>query len=937
MNKETTATMKRTVPGAVTALLLAVTGAVGFAPAAKADLGFESAGASVQTPNDANGVGSTFWRQAGAHPDFVTKIRFPMVLRPNAGGLAPEPAEVVRDVDVDLPVGFTGNPTATPTCTLQELSNPGEAQSICPRESQVGQVFVQQGPDGSGANIGLFNMEHAADEPGLLGMNYNTVVALIKPRVRPGDYGISSGSFSISQTLPIYALTVTVWGVPADTIHDGTRETGGSSASRPRPFFTIQTSCSDSPSLFSIRVDSWENPGSFTTASLTSDMDDVPFVIEGCENLPFDPSITAQPVSTVAGSPSGLNVDLKVPQNEAPNGLATAHVRKVTVKLPDGMVVSPSSANGLEACSPAQIGLGSNADPACPDASKVGTVSIDTPLLDDPVEGDVIVAKPHDNPFDSLLALYVVAKGPGFWLKLPGKVEADPVTGQLTTTFDDNPQLPFDRLRMAMRAGPQAPLVTPGCGTHSTTAQMVSWATDDVVSLTTPMTIDQGCAPHGFAPAWSAGVRSPSAGRTSAFALRFSRDDSSQTFKSVDVELPDGLLGKVGSVPLCPEAQAAAGTCSAASKVGETKTSAGAGSMPVWIPQAGKAPTAVHLAGPYRGAPYSLSFVVPAQAGPYDLGTVVARVALFVDPTDAHLTARLMESRIYDTGGSLSKVVEGGLPTILEGIPLNLREVRVDVDRPDFTVNPTNCDPMTVDGKLTSAEGTVKNVSSRFQVGDCSALRLTPKLGMRLTGAKQTRRGGHPALRAKLTQPKGQANLDRVQVKLPPSLALDPNNASDPKLLCGYEEGLAATCPASSIIGNATAVSPLLKRPLRGPVYFVQGVRFDKRTGNRIRTLPTLLVKLDGEVQLNVRAKSSVQGKRLVTTFSKIPDAAVSSFALNLKGGETKGILTVTGRPNLCHGSQRGALTFDGHNGKRRSADIRIKTPCRAKAAARRR
>ncbi|NLT07767.1 MAG: hypothetical protein GXY03_15880, partial [Solirubrobacterales bacterium] len=439
------------------------------------------------------------------------------------------------------------------------------------------------------------------------------------------------------------------------------------------------------------------------------------------------------------------------------------------------------------------------------------------------------------------------------------------------------------------------------------------------------------CGPRGFAPSFVAGTENPVAGESSTFSGVVARDDGDRQLRTLDsVKLPEGLLGHVSKVETCADAAADAGTCGEGSRIGRVQVAAGPGSSPVWVPQQGKAPTSVSLAGPYKGAPYSLSVVVPAQAGPFDLGRIVVRAPLNVDRLTAGLSTRIDVSRVFDSDGRLDQVVEGAMPTIVKGIPLQVREVRVIVDRDGFTVNPTSCEASSVDATVGSEGGQSKDVSSRFQVGECASLGFSPRLGMRLLGKRQTSTGSHPALRTVLTQPDGQANIGLARVVMPRSIVLDPDNSVDPELVCDYDTGQRGECGEGSVIGKARAVSPLLKKPLTGKVHLVQGIRFGP-TGNRIRTTPSILVKLRGEVDIDLYGRTTVHAGRLVTVFKNVPDARVKRFALRIKGG-SKGILVVTGSRqgniDICDSRQTANLAFTGHNGKKTSYRRTVRTPC---------
>src|SRR5215218_7800890 len=507
---------------------------------AQADFRFESVGVKL------TGSDEQFVRQAGGHPDFTFSFAVPSDPNPVLGGEAAlaGPTQGVHSVDLDLPPGLVGDPTGIATCDPADLTNSGAGAAACPVGSQVGTAYVILG-EREVHRVGVYNIAHGPDVPARFGFNVLGAISLIDARVRPGDYGISSGSFAISQAVPIRRAELTLWGVPADPRHDPQRsETPPRSTDAARaPFMYAPTSCSTTPISFTARGDSWEHLGVFDTRVLTTDTDGTPLAFGGCERLSFSPAIDVLALATVADAPTGLTVDLKVPQGEDPEGLATAHVRKVIMRLPDGMSVSPSSAAGLGACTPVQIGLGTNDPPSCPASSKLGKVTVDTPLLDDPLTGDVILATQNDNPFRSLLALYLAVKGPGFHVKLPGRVDLDPTTGQLTTTFDNTPQLPFSRMRVEFPGGSQAALATPAtCGTYTTHVEITSWASPTPVARDSAMTIDQNCEAKPFAPSLTAGTSNPLAGQFSPFFLSLKRSDGTPFLRGVETRLPKGML-----------------------------------------------------------------------------------------------------------------------------------------------------------------------------------------------------------------------------------------------------------------------------------------------------------------------------------------------------------------------------------------------------------
>lgn len=842
---------------------------------------------------------------AGAHPDLTTTLTF-------ATSSSPPPFHTdgnVRDITVDLPPGLIGDPTVLPKCAQVEFIN-----GDCPAASQVGAVTTDVvSPSGfvfPTPPIPVFNMEPRNEEATaeIAFAASGLVIVHMSFSVRTdSDYGLTAHVIGTTRLFAIAKTELTIWGVPGDPIHDPERfnmrfEPVGPSQLSRVPFFTNATSC-NGPLTFRASANSYQALDTFSHATAT-----VP-AMTGCEGVPFQPNFTFEPGTTEAGAPSGYHSELTVPQTKNPDGQATAALRNASITLPAGVAINPSGAVGLDGCDDAHLHLGSTVAAECPGASQIGDLRIEVPALPGPLDGHIYLRRPLPG---NLFRIVLVADGFGVHLKIPGEVHADPVTGQLTATFANTPQVPFSKLTLDFDGGPHAALVNPAsCGTYTTHAQLTPWSSSEAVPVDSSFTINQNCGREGnFQPGFTAGTANPRAGAHTPFHLRITRD-SGPAVSTVDTTLPLGALANIRDVPRCAEARAAVGTCGPESQVGRTTVAAGAGSDPVFLPQAGKAPTAVYLAGPYKGAPFSLSIVVPAQAGPFDLGTVVVRAGLYVDPVTAQVTVKA-----------------DPLPTILEGIPLNVRDIRVDIDRPGFTFNPTNCDPQAVTGTITSAAGQAVPVSSPFQVVDCDQLDLSPDLDLTLSGKGQTRDGKHPAVQATLTQPRGQSNLKKVEVTLPPSLALDPENSQSDSL-CEFVDGRKTIpeCPASSIVGSVVARTPILDQPLTGPVYFIKNVRIDRKSGRQIRTLPTLATVLRGEgVTLVLRATSSVNDDdQLVSTFDNIPDAPVSSFKLNINGGK-KGILVISDA-DICKSTQKLDQVTDGQNGETREDTVTIATP----------
>jgi hypothetical protein len=857
---------------------------------------------------------------AGQHPDALeTTLNFST--RTNSDGQT-VPVEGPRNIEVELPPGFVGNPVGIPRCTEAQLQAATEAATAaCPPASQVGVVEVYVGD--ALFRGGVFNMAPPEGVPAQFGFMLAGKVVHMNASLRTGrDYGLTVNVRNIDQTLGVFGTRLTMWGRPADATHDYLRGVCGDATILgwsgegcpaagdpiPRAFLTNQTSCTTPETR--VRAVSWRGTESRAGyQSQTSGGDPLP--VSGCDRVPFSGSLSVQPANRVAGQPTGLAVDLSIPQPEDPLGTVTAHLRNTVVTLPEGMAVSPPSANGLGACSPAEIGLSDSADPRCPDSSKIGTVRIDTPLLEEPMEGSVYLARQRENPFGSLLAIYLVAKGPGVIVKLPGKIETDPLTGRVTTSFTDNPQLPFTDLHLRFNGGPRAALVNPPtCGEKEVSFELTPWSGGAPVRGADTFTISgdgQGgsCpAEAPFAPRLAAGTADPSAGSYSPFSLRVTRGDGEQNLSSLTATLPEGLLAKLAGVPLCGDASAAAGSCPAASRVGSVTVGVGSGSMPLYVPQPGKSPTAAYLAGPYKGAPYSLVVAVPVQAGPFDLGTVTVRNALRVDAATAQVTA-----------------ASDPMPQIIEGIPVAYRDLRVEVDRPQFTVNPTSCRPMQIAGVISSSTGRTASPSSRFQATGCRGLGFHPSLSLAFKG--DMKRGGNPAIAATLKAAPGEANIAATTVVLPRSSFIDNAHVRNP---CTRVQFAAGACPPQSILGTATAYTPLLDQPLQGTAYF--------RSNGGERSLPDIVVDLDGQIHITLvgyvdSVKAGKRAARVRTRFLSVPDAPVSKFVLRLSGGK-RGL--IENSQNLCRSAQQAKVQMSGQNGKAHNFTQRIATGCGRKA-----
>jgi hypothetical protein len=846
--------------------------------------------------------------QAGGHPyEFTQRIDLNSEFRISPPGSTVERTSVrdLKDTVVDLPLGFVGSALAAPKCTFAQLSGPGS----CPPATQVGHIKTQDGGEGlTNVDGPLFNMvpEHGvAAEFGFVDglkvshLLYTSVVP------SPAGYVLRAMSPELPQ-VSLDSIVVTLYGNPAE--RDG-------SGNAPVALFTNPADCSGGTLRTAAHMDSWQEKGRFNTDS-TPDFTDPNWAsavaespaVTDCDLLAFTGSLAAQPETTRAATPTGLNVELRVPQSEDPNALATPPLRKAVVTLPAGMTVNPSAADGLQTCSLAQIGLGSNSQPACPEASKVASIELETPALAGVLQGSVYLAAQNENPFHTLLAGYIVVDDPttGVLIKIPGRLDPDPVTGQIVATFDENPQFPFSDLKVHFFGGPRAPLTTPaGCGTYTTNAMLTPWSAPDSgppATSSDSFQINGGCG-GGFNPAFNAGTSNNQAGGFSPFTMTFSRSDQDQVLSGVSVKLPPGLLGIIKGVEQCPEPQAGQGACGQGSLIGHTTVAAGAGPNPFYV-QGGQ----VFLTGPYKGAPFGLSVVVPAVAGPFNLGTVVVRAAISVDPHTAQIT-----------------VSSDPLPTILQGIPLDVRTVNVNIDRAGFTFNPTSCEPLTVGGTLTSTQGATAQVSNRFQVANCANLPFKPKFTVS-TQANTSKKNG-ASLDVKLGYPKGsQANIGKVAVTLPKAL---PSRLTTIQQACPEATFAAnpATCPAGSTIGVATASTPVLSNPVTGPAYLVShgGAAF-----------PDLVLILQGEgVRLELTGSINIKKGVTSSAFNAVPDAPISSFELKLPEGPHSGlaaVLPAKAKGNLCGTSLTMPTTLSGQNGAQIKQSTKITVSGCAKA-----
>lgn len=854
------------------------------------------------------------YSQAGGHPSELKaniNLNSSRLHQFTPGGQLSVVGQEVKDVRVVLPPGFVGNPAATPQCP-QRL----EESEKCPGNTQIGTISVLLSDEvltREASPKPVFNLVPPKGVAARFGALVNLQAsAFIDAKLRSGsDYRIEADSLNITSFAQPMRVTVTMWGDPAASSHDSERfcvgshgyyEKGCPYEGEGRPFLTEPTACVG-PLDVNVEMDSYQEPDESVGASAQ-----LPAAM-GCENVPFAPTVEVQPTTRAVDTPSGVKVDLTVPQHEEEAHPASSDLKDASIVLPVGMDVNPSSAEGLGTCSEAETGfvgfkeLDPSVEPGvrtsqftpgpaeCPDGAKLGTVVIRTPLIDHPLEGAMYLATPRDNPFGSLMAVYLAVYDPitGVVVKLPGLVQSDARTGQVTTVFEQNPQLPFEHLEVSLFEGERAALTTPlTCGSHVTSSSLVPWsgnpaATPSAAFQTTEEPGGGTCpgseAQALNAPGFEAGTTGTRAATSSSFVLKLKREDGSQRFRALDVTLPPGLIGNVTDVQECPQvdieaAEALGGegqgavelahpSCPAGSEVGVVHVGAGSGT-PLYV--TGHA----YFAGPYEGDPFSMVIITPAIAGPFDLGTVVVRAGLYIDPHTAQVT------------------VKSDLPTIRDGIPLDIRRLGVEITRPGFLLNPTNCEAMAVSGQETSTAGQTVPLSDRFQIGGCRELPFKPSFKA-LTHAKHSRKNGAYLHVVAMSGP-GQANIKSVEVKLPKDL---PARESTLKQACAeaqFDENPAG-CPVGSQVGTATAYTPLLPVPVTGPAIFVShgGAAY-----------PDLDLVLQGDgVTVILAGNTHINGKTDVTSssFTTVPDVPMSRFDLVLPA-QRNSALGASG--NLC-------------------------------------
>ncbi len=875
--------------------------AVPAAPVAQADFGvasWEAGTCKTDVPECTYASPkSQFFTQAAGHPPVgLTDFAF------NTGGLLGSPEGNVKDVRVDLPEGLNVDPQAVPQCPKADF----EANPASCAASEVGSSIVTSISSVLPLPLSfpVYNLVPDNGSPALFGFNANVPLLLDADVYLVADVAWDSDyheGFTITE-VPKEPVPL----VENKLVFDGTK--GGT-------FLTMGSQC-NGPSATGLKVNSYQNPGQFLTYSTTP-----PANIDGCDAVPFTPGVATATESNATDSPTAVAAEVTVPQGGQP--LNDSTLRTATVSLPRGLGLNPSAASGLQFCSNAQLGKGTRNAVACPAASQIGTVAIQTPVLPaNSLPGKVFLGQQlsRDPASGQEYRVFVDAESPryGLSIRLVGNVAADPRTGQLTATFPNNPQVSFSSFRLQFNGGDKAPLTSPPtCGPNQTMGSISGWS--GKVATPTPTGFTLAKAPGGgdcaksmesrpFSPAFAAAPKSAAAAAFTPFSARIARSDGQQELKGVDIVLPPGATAKLAGVAYCPgpsiaaaaaragAAEKAKSSCPDKSQIGVATIAAGSGPSPLQI--TGKA----FLAGPYKGAPLSLVVITPGVAGPFDLGTVVVRAALFVDPETAQI-----------------HVVSDTIPDVFGGAKLDIRSIDVSVDKDGFTLNGTNCSKQATAGSLKGGGADPTNpaafssfgVSSPVQLNNCDALAFKPQLNLRLFGAHK--RAKHPKLRAVLKARPGDANIARASVGLPHALFLDQASLSQ---ICTRVQFAASACPKKSIYGFARAFSPLVDKPLEGPVYL--------RSSNN--PLPDMVAHLEGQVTIDLVGRIDSFKGGIRTTFDRVPDVPVSKFVVTLPGGK-HGLLVAS--QDLCKKPRvRAVIQLKGQNAKKANKRTKLRVPC---------
>jgi len=861
--------------------------------------------------------------QAGGHPDLTTSFSLS----------EPGAPEAAQNVIFNAPTGVFGNPRAVTQCPASEF-----ALDECAPDSQVGLITVRANykgnPDYLLGTAPIFSLIPDAEEETARFAFVVPVLDIpiaIPVQVRTStDYGLRFTVSDISQLTPLASAKMTFWGFPAEHGNDAQRfpkgspghptgcaeeeSTGCLTESTPasiaaEPLVDNPTVCSGKALTSILEVQTYADPTHRSEAKATYPP------IEGCEKEVFKPVLQASSTTNQTDSASGLNVDLISPQFLT-KAAEPSEIRAADVTLPEGFTINPDAADGQSECTEAAAEFESEGPAHCPDNSKIGTFSIGTPALPERLEGSVYLGEPK--PGDQY-RLFMTASGFGMKIKLVGSVRPNPLTGRLVAEFPNLPQAPFEDFQLHLFSGERGLMATPTtCTIYNVSAEFYPW-NSALAEQGTSQIFSLESGPHGsecpgqvrpFHPSLEAGTADATAGAFSNFALKLNREDGDQFLEHVNFTMPPGLTANLHGVTYCSDAaiaqaadtpgrtEQASPSCPASSEIGVSNVAAGPGIHPFHA--TGK----IYLAGPFQGAPLSLVVVTPALAGPYDYGTVVVRVALHIDPLDAHVIA---DSQ--------------AVPEILGGIPLRIRSIQVNINRPDFMINPTNCSEFHTASEGVGDQGTAVSFTSPFIAVNCSTLPFAPKMSIaQLGGHKFTARAKDPSLQFDLNTQPGDANIKSVAVTLPRAFEIDQRHLGN---LCDKAELASDQCKGRQPIGYVKDETPLLEKPLEGPAYAVSGYG----------VLPHIAFILGGQVMITPEAESTtIAGARLKTVVPIVPDAPIGHFRFSLLGGSHG---YISNSESLCAAKPVIAVQLNGQNGKSITEQVKAKTACKTRKAKR--
>ncbi len=866
------------------ALLMTLAGAVlsaGMsAPAALAAFGPASfeAGTCTEISCTYASPKNVFYTQAAGHPPWgITTFE---LNHTGSGGLrSPEGAPLKR-LRVDVPPGLAADPEALPKCARTQFET---EPSGCPAASQVGTTELEAAVETSlGVSVipptltgTVYNLEPSPGQP----LDFGISVAPLAPLVASvnlileghvdwsGDY---HEYFEINN-IPTQGEILGGLKVPLKVLKSKLNFNGRAGQGN---FLTIPSICS-STTTSHLELESYAGEISRTETH-------TPVGVEGCDKVPFTPTAVVSATTAASDQPDGATTIVKVPQNVGPGDINTSDIQDAHVTLPEGLTLNPSAAHGLEACSAAQIGIGTTNPVACPAGSRVGTVTIETDLPPGSLSGPVYLGSPSGGAItDPPFVIYLDAEAPslGVSVRLQGSVVPNPSTGRLEVTFANNPQLPFSELVLSLNGGVHAPLANPlVCGEASVESLFTPYTGGAPAFGSTPF-VTSGCpSPLPFVLGQSTQSSSPDAGAYTSYTFNLMRPDGQQYLSQLTTILPAGLVGAIPSVALCAEPQAQSGACPSTSQIGSATASVGAGPDP--YPFTGP----VYLTGPYNGAPYGLSIPIDAAAGPFSLGPVVTRAAIGVDPHTGRVIAT------------------SSLPTIVKGIPLRLKGLSVSINRSNFLFNPTSCGSLATETTLTSTFGTTQGLATPFQVLNCGALAFKPSLKA-TTGAKTSKLGG-ASLQVNLVQAARQANIKSVFVQLPKQLVARLTTLQKACPEATFASNPVNCRPLGAEVGTATVMTPVLAGKLTGSAYLVShgGAAF-----------PDLDLVLEGDgVRVILTGNTDIKKGITTSNFASIPDVPVSSFALSLPTGAHSAL---TSNGNLCTSRLLMPTTITAQNG----------------------